>query len=245
MARARKSHDTDEEEVKSRGKLKPAYASNGRDRFVVYCDLTREGDPYPRVLILKFDAEYAARAFIDAVIHNDEYAECIPVGKREGIVTTTGVRITMFGKTLFELLEYRMSEAEKAWSDDQMKQMVLHFKYGTHEAAKKSDDNEEPQNGADETLGGSSPAKTKFRRKEPRAPKEPKVKVDKSGYVSANDIAGEHKVEGRVVRGILRDNGCTKPDIGWMWPKDSKELKEMRSLIEKGLKTVAKKKGKK
>jgi hypothetical protein len=33
----------------------------------------------------------------------------------------------------------------------------------------------------------------------------------------------------------------TKPDIGWMWPKDSKELKEARKVIEANLKKKAKK----
>jgi hypothetical protein len=51
MARARKSHDTGKEEVKSsRAKLEPAYSSRSVDRFVVYADLQREGDPYARVL---------------------------------------------------------------------------------------------------------------------------------------------------------------------------------------------------
>jgi hypothetical protein len=74
MARARKSHESGKEEVKSsRAKLEPAYSSNGRDRFVVYADLQREGDPYARVLILKFQAKYAARRFIDMLIHTDEW----------------------------------------------------------------------------------------------------------------------------------------------------------------------------
>jgi hypothetical protein len=150
----------------------------------------------------------------------------------------------MFKDDLEMLLDYRMSSEEKEWEDEQMKQSVLRFKYGTHEAV-KSGDNQQLEDGTDETLGGGRVTKGKSRRKEPRAPKEPKVKVDKSGYVSANDIAKELKVEGREVRGVLRGAGLTKPDIGWAWPKDSKELKEMRALIEKGLKKVAKKKGKK
>lgn len=243
MARARKSHDKGEEDAKSsKHKLEPAYSSKvGGNHLVVYADLQRESDPYARVLILNFAAKYAARAFIDALIHNDEWESCEPVGAREGIKTATGVRITMFGKVLGELLEYKMSEAEKEWSDDQMKQMVLRFKYGTHEAARKNDDTTELEDGTDETLGDNRAVKTKSKRKEPRAPKEPKAKVDKSGYVSANDIATELKVEGRIVRGILRGSGLTKPDIGWAWPKDSDELKKMRALIEKGIKEGKKK----
>jgi hypothetical protein len=243
MARARKSHDKGEEDAKSsKPKLKPAYSSRvGDNRLVVYADLQREGDPYARVLILNFAAEYAARAFIDALIHNDEWEWVDPVGSRKCIRTTTGVRISMFGDDLAMLLDYNPTAAEKEWTDEQMKQFVLRFKYGTHEAARRDDDNEEPQDGADETLGGSRGTKTRSKRKEPRAPKELKVKVDKSGYVSANDIAKELKVEGRIVRGVLRGSGLTKPDIGWSWPKDSEELKKMRTLIEKGIKEGKKK----
>ncbi len=244
MARARKSHDTGQEDAKtSRAKLKPPYSNKvGGNKLVVYCDLQRESDPYARVLILNFAAEYAARAFIDAVIHTDEWEWVDPIGTRKCIKTTTGARISMFGDNLEMLLDYKMNSDEKAWIDEGMKQHVLRFKYGTHEAARQSDDNEELPDGADETLGASRTTKSKSRRKEPRAPKEPKVKVDKSGFISANDIAKELKVEGREVRGVLRSSGLTKPDIGWAWPKDSKELKEMRALIEKGLKNGKKRK---
>lgn len=243
MARARKSHDSSEEDVKSsKHKLKPAYASKvGGNHLVVYCDLQRESDHYARVLVLNFAAEYAARAFIDALIHNDEWEWVDPIGSRKCIKTTTGVRISMFKDDLEMLLDYKMSPAEKEWTDEQMKQSVLRFKYGTHEATKKNDDNEELEDGADETLG-TGRTKGKSKRREPRAPKEPKVKIDKSGYVSANDIAKELKVEGREVRGVLRASGLTKPDIGWAWEKGSAELKKMRALIEKGLKEGKKKK---
>ena len=246
MARARKSHDSNQEKVKSsRGKLKPAYAKAGSNPFVVYCDLQRETDPYARVLVLNFAAEYAARHMIDLLIHNDEWEWVDPIGSRKCIRTATGVRISMFKDDLEMLLDYKMTPEEKEWSDDMMKQSVFRFKYGTHEAARREDDNEEELDGTDETLGDHRVKRTKSRRKEPRAPKEPKVKVDKSGYISANDIAKELKVEGREVRGVLRSTGAVKPDIGWMWPKDSKELKEVRAIIEKGLKAAGKKKGKK
>lgn len=242
MARARKSHATNEEDVKSsRTKLKPAYSGKvGGNKFVVYADLQRESDPYARVLVLNFAAEYAARHFIDLLIHNDEWEWVDPIGSRKCIKTSTGVRISMFKDDLEMLLDYKMSEEEKTYENDQVKQSVLRFKYGTHEAAKREDDNEEQPDGADETLGDGR-AKTKSKRGTARTPKEPKVKVDKSGYVSANDIAKELKVEGREVRGALRASGMTKPDIGWMWPKDSKELKEARKTIEANLKKKSKK----
>ena len=173
MARARKSHDTDEEDVKSsKHKLKPAYSAKvGGNHLVVYCDLQREGDPYARVLVLNFAAEYAARAFIDVLIHNDEWEWVDPIGNREALRTTTGVRISMFGDTLHQLMAYKMSSEEKEWTDDQMKQNVLRFKYGTHEGVKRGDDNEEREDGTSETLGSSGASTPKSKRREPRAPK--------------------------------------------------------------------------
>lgn len=237
MARARKSHDSGKEEVKSsRGNLEPAYSGKvGGNKFVVYADLQREGDPYARVLVLNFAAKYAARYFINLLIHNDEWQWIEPLGPRKAIRTTGGTRISMFGDDLEELLEYKMSEDERAWEDERVKQNTLRFKYGTHEAAKK-DDNEEHAHGTVETLSDGGTKKTKSKRGGTGTPKEPKVKVDKSGFVSAIDIAKDLKVEGREVRVALRASGMTKPDIGWMWPKDSKELKDARKVIEAGLK---------
>lgn len=235
MARTRKSHESGKEDVKSsRAKLEPAYAANGHDRYVVYADLQREGDPYARVLVLKFAAKYAARRFIDGLIHNDEWEWVDPIGSRKCIRTTGGVRISMFGDDLTMLLDYKLSEDERSWDDENMKQNTLRFKYGKHEAAK--DDKDERDDGEGETLSDGGTAKTKSRRKEPRAAKEPKAKVDKSGFVSANDIGKQLNLEGREIRVILRASDLKKPDIGWMWPKGSPELKEAEKVIKAGMK---------
>jgi hypothetical protein len=246
MARARKSHDTGKEEVKSsRAKLEPAYSGKvGGNKLVVYADLQREGDPYARVLVLNFMAKYAARYFIDLLIHNDTWEWTDPLGSREALKTSSGVRVSMFKDDLHKLMDYKMSEDERSWEDEIVKQHTLRFKYGTHEAASK-DDNTEHSHGSDETLSDGGTKKTKSKRGEPRAPKEPKVKVDKSGFVSAIEIAADSKLEGREVRGILRSSGLTKPDMGWMWPKGSPELKEAKKIIDAGIKALLKKKGKK
>lgn len=246
MARSRKSHEAGKENVKTSSlKLKPAYSGKvGGDKFIVYADLQREGDPYARVLILKFAAEYSARGFINALIHNDSWQWVDPIGSRKCIRTETGVRISMFGNSLEELLTYKLSEEEKLWGDDQLKQNVLRFKYGTHEAVNK-DDNKQPQDGADETLSDGGTSSKKSGRKEPKSSREPKVKVDKSGFTSANEIAAKFNLEGREIRGILRASDLKKPDIGWMWAKKSPELKQAEEVIKAGVKALTKKKGKK
>lgn len=243
MARARKSHATDKETVKPSKGLEPAFASKvGGNKYVVYCDLEREGDPYARVLVLNFQAKYAARWFIMKLIHNDEWQWVDPIGSRKCIRTSSGIRISMFHDDLKMLLEYKPTEAEAAWEDEWTERSVLRFKYGQHEEVKSRHDVEEDQDGHDSD-GGTK--KTKSKGKGPRAPKEPKVKVDKSGHISANDIAKELKLEGREIRGILRASKMQKPAHGWSWIKGSDEYKAARKTIEDGVKALKKKKGKK
>lgn len=244
MARARKSHGTGKEEVKPSRKLEPSYSTLvGGNKLVVYADLQREGDPYARVLILNFAAKYAARRFIDMLIHNDEWEWVDPIGPRKAIKTTGGVRISMFGNDLETLLDYKLSDDERAWEDDLVKQNTLRFKYGKHEAVK--DDTDERHDGTAETLSDGGAKVSKSKRREPRTAKEPKVKVDKSSFVAATDIAKQFNLEGREIRGILRASDLKKPDIGWMWPKGSAELKEAEKVIKDGVKALTKKKGKK
>lgn len=237
MARARKSHDSDEEKGKT--KLEPAYGACGDNRYVVYCDFQREGDEHARVLILNFKAKYAARFFLTKLIHNDEWEWVDPIGSRIAIRTTTGVRISMFGEDdLKMLLAYEPTAAEAEWRDEQVEKSVLRFKYGTAEGAKK----DEPVADEDADLPKHAPAARAARaEKKEKVVKESKPKVDTSGMVSANDIAKELKVEGREVRGVLRALKLTKPDHGWAWPKA--EAADIKKQIIAGLEAA--KKGKK
>lgn len=243
VRRSRKSHAAGEEKVKPSRGIEPAYGGKpGSNPYVVYADLQKDGDPTPRILILNFAAKYAAAYFINKLIHGNTWEECEPIGSREGIRTASGVRITMFNKDIWPLLEYKPTDAEAAWEDEGVDKSVLRFKYGRHEEVKRRDDNEQDEAGSD---GDSGEGKTKPKRQKSSSPREPKAKVDKSGHVSANDIAKELKLEGREIRGILRGSKLEKPAHGWSWPKDSKELKEIRKLIEAGVKELKKKKGKK
>jgi hypothetical protein len=238
VRRSRKSHEAGEEKVKAPKGLAPAFAAKvGGNPYVVYADLQREDDPTPRILILNFAAKYAARWFIMKLIHNDDWQWVDPIGSRKCILTTGGIRISMFRDDLEMLLDYQPTEAESRWEDEWTEKSVLRFKYGQHEEVRREYVVEEDQDGSS---GDSGIKKTKSKGKGPRTPKEPKVKIDKSGYVSANDIAKELKLEGREVRGILRSSDLSKPSVGWMWEKGSKELKQARAVIESGLKTLKK-----
>lgn len=218
MARARKSHEGDVEKVKTR--LEPAYGACGDNPYVVYCDYKRDGEEHARMLVKIFKAKYAAKFFLDKLIRTDTWEECDPVGGRTGIITATGIRITMFGEVVKTLLEYEPTEAEAAWRDDLVEKEVLRLKYGSAEGAKPKEEVTEislVDYPADPD--GVGPVKVKVI-KESKPIKEKKPKIDTSTMVSANDIAKKLKVEGREVRGVLRAMKLEKPEHGWAWSKD-------------------------
>lgn len=235
MARARKSHIGDEEKIKPRrGGIEPAYGSRvGDNIYVVYADLRREHDDHSRILVLNFAARYAAKFFISKLIHNDTWEKCNPIGSRTGIITSSGVRITMFNDEIWPILDHELTEAEAEWRDDLVEKYVMSFKYGRGDSVK-----EETPPPTVEGEGVPQPRKEK----PAKTPKpEPKPKVDTSGHVSANDLAKQFGVEGREVRAVLRSLKLEKPAHGWSWPKD--EADKIKAQVEKGLKEA--KKGKK
>lgn len=240
MARARKSHAPDEEKTKTR--LEPPYGSCGNNPYVVYCDLHRDGEEHARVLVLNFKAKYAAAFMLSKLLNGDTWEECDPIGSRKGVITASGIRITMPGDDLLMLLEYEPTEAEAEWRDEQVAQWVLRFKYGSVEGGKKRDEEDQDDQGDAEPDSpereGDRDVPSKGRgdkpKRQPKEPKPAKPKFDTSGYVSANDIAAQLKVEGREVRGVLRSMKLEKPAHGWSWPKDeAAKIKEKVSVALK------------
>jgi len=240
MARARKSHRHDEEIAKTRrGELKPVRGQPGDNPYVIYVSYSRADLEIPKVLVLNFKAEYAARFFLDQLIGEDEWEWTESVGSRHCILTATGLKIGMFSKTDFKmLLDYNLSEKEAEWHDTQIEKAVKALKYGLTEedlASKRRRYRSEDEEDTDEDTG--TPDKPK---REKKPPKEKKAKVDKTGLVSANDIATELKVEGREVRGVLRSLKLEKPEHGWAW--DKKTAEDIKTKVIKGLKEAKKKK---
>lgn len=230
MVRSRKSHAVDEENTKLTRKLHPAYSGRaGGNIYVVYADYAQEGETISRVLVLNFLAEYAAAWFIQSLIHKDEYEWIDPIGSRECIRTSSDIRISMFGDDLTKLLNYKPSSDEEEWSDEEVHKSIMRFKYGksedkvTHETI-EDNDSEHPSS--------SKPERT-------RIVKEPKTRIDRTGMVSANDIAKELGVEGREVRGVLRGMKLIKPEGGWLF--DKKTAEDIRDKVKKGLKEAKKK----
>lgn len=213
MARARKSHNTDEENIKpSRNKLPAAVSPKvGGNRYPIYVDYSG------RIIVALYNQYYAARWFINSVIGPTGSYEWIePFAGRQCIRTDAGVRIGMYGP-LKDILDYEMSEEELAWSDPPMSKNILHLKYGSWNNEKSDGEDEAP----DLPKHAVAARAIRAERKEtsPTAKSNP-PKRDLSEYVSANDIARELKLEGREVRGILRHLKLEKPSHGWSWPKE-------------------------
>lgn len=238
MARRRKSSQTSEEKVsQGTGGLKKAYSGKvGGNKYVVYAHMKKPDEEHPRVLVLTFNAEYAARRLIDILIGNDEWEWGPDIGSRKCLVTSSGMKISMFGNHLPELSEYQMTAAEAEWRDPMMEQAAMRLRLGTTwEAEKKNDDYVE------ETIEDAETGQTKVvKTKKQKVKKEPKQKIDKTGSITAQDLAAKLNVEARVFRGALRALGLPKPAGGWHWPAE--EAKDIEKKVEKKLKEQGKKK---
>lgn len=213
MARSRKSHKGDEENTKERrGPVQYPY--------VIYATYN-PGETFDttRWLIEKFINVEAARNHVAALIGEDDYEEATFITGHKMIVTERGVRISPRFDEQFDEI---MSESLEGYTSSPA---INYFKF------RKTPERVEPE--GDDDLPKAATGARKIRA-EKKAPKEPKPKVDKTGMVSANDIAKELGVEGREVRGVLRAMKLEKPEGGWIF--DKKTADEIREKVKKGLK---------
>lgn len=245
MARRRKSSQSDEEETRPRsdGLSRPYSARVGGNKYVIYAYRRAEGETHNRVLVLTFLAPYAARRFIDVLVGKDGY-EGYEIGSKTGIITTSGVKITAFGNAIRELLEYEMTKREAEWRDPRMEESAGRLKFGaTWETPKVEMTVEETVE--DEETGELVTRKVKVKKakKDGAEKKEKKPKLDRSGMVTAGDLAKRLGIEPRIFRGALRALKKVKPTGGWLWTKDEAEsmFKEVTAFLEKDAKKGKKK----
>lgn len=248
MARTRKSSKTNEEEVRLRadGLKHPYPARPGQGKYVIYCDTHKEGEEHPRVLVMIFSEAYAAARLVKILVGKDE-VETSAVGSRAGVMTSSGIQITAFPENMIlDLLEYEPTPLEEAWRDESVEQAAMRLKHGTQwEVTKKEAEVEEV---LDEETGKLVTRKVT---KKARAEKKEKApKIDRTGMVTATNLAARLKIEPRIFRGALRALKKVKPTGGWLWSKDDAEaiFKEVTAHLEgedKGKKKKDKKKGKK
>lgn len=215
---ARKSHRTDEEKTKDRrGPLEYPY--------VVYASYN-PGETYEtmRWLILKFMDAQSARGHINALIGNDEWEFGVTtVLEYPSIITSRGVQITFRNQAMLDEVMALDYDEQRMTSD------VSYFKF------RKVDERAIPTDEDDDLPKAAKAARaSRAEKREPREPKAPREKIDRSGMVSANDIAAELKVEGREVRAVLRAMKLEKPAGGWFFTKDKAE--EIKKAVKDGLK---------
>jgi len=219
---ARKSHRTDEEKSKEqRGPLQYPY--------VVYASYN-PGETYEtmRWLILKFMSPQAARGHINALIGDDEWEFGVTtVLEYPSVITSRGVQITFRNQAMLD--EVMGLDFE----DQHMSSEVSYFKFRrtTERVAPKDEDDDLPKT-------AKAARVSRAEKREPKEPKAPREKVDRSGMVSANDIAAELKVEGREVRAVLRAMKLEKPAGGWWF--DKKTAEAIRDKVRAGLKAKKK-----
>jgi hypothetical protein len=241
--RPRTSSKTDKEEFSRRkGGLEPAYGKTGDNPYVIYIDRRVEGEP-GRCLVPIFKARYAAAWVVKTAIGNDEW-EWVeePVARDQCIRTSSGIEISMNGSLLESLVDFKPTEAEAEWKDEQLHNGIMRLKYGKSWEAVKEPDYEEVEV-EDETTGEVKKVKQK-KKKEKKPPKEKKTRVDKSGMATAGDLAKDLDIEPRIFRGALRAMKKVKPEGGWFWSKD--EAASIKSEVKQFLKSQDKgKKGKK
>lgn len=220
---ARKSHRSDEEKSKVlRGPTQYPY--------VVYASYN-PGETYEtmRWLILKFIDAEAARGHINALIGNDEWEFGVTtVLEYPSIITSRGIQITFRNQAILDEV------MELDYDEQRMTPDVQYFKF------RQVSERRIPTEDEDDDLPKSAKAARASRaeKREKREPKAPREKVDRSGMVSANDIAAELKVEGREVRGVLRAMKLEKPAGGWFFTKDKAEA--IRDKVRAGLKAKKK-----
>lgn len=239
MARASKSHRSREEITKTPDGLELPYSPRvDGHRYVVYCSLKKDGDPYGRTLILKFLATYAAQFFVKKLIRDDEFEWCKFMDRDWMLTTSTGITVRCAGNQLRDIMSYEPTEKELEWTDPQLIGSINKFRYGVHEAAPAANDYGPDVESADDTEHEPA-AKSKRQRTSEKPKKDPKPKVDSGNHTSANDIAKNLGVMGREVRAVLRSLKLEKPDHGWSWPK--KEAAEIETRVKAELKKAKKK----
>lgn len=215
MARSsRKSHEEPVEKAKRK-------KEKTERPFVVYASYKPKGEEHlpPRWLVLNFETAEHAAAHVAHLIGNDDYEWAKWISGDDYIITSKGISIRLASNRMVEVLDTEVDP------DDYAKSIYIPpFLYGPSEFVPKQSHNDDTGEGEDRPR----------RKREAREPKEPKVKIDKTGLISANDIAKKLGVEGREVRGVLRAMKLEKPQGGWLF--DKKTAEEIEEKVKKGLK---------
>lgn len=133
---------------------------------------------------------------------------------RHGISFENGLRIEGDAKeTLDQALEMKLSDEQESWEfPSPYPEQIRQFIFGSSPVEKDRED--------------------KPRRQKAERP-ERKPRADKTGLVTANEIAEQMGVPGRDLRAVLRAK-MEKPEVGWAFPPD--QVESIKKLVKENLK---------
>jgi len=212
VARSKQSHRADKEKTKASTRIEHP--------FVVYSSYNPgERMETMRWLVDKFMSAEAARGHINALIGQDSWEyDGITVLKYPGIRTSTGITITLRSQDMLDQV-MSLDYEEERMTDD-----VRYFKF------RRVADRKAPEDRPEYPEHQSKNRRSKADKKSvPRS-----VPRDRSGMVSANQIAEELGCQGSAVRSVLRAMKLEKPQGGWYFDKEVAE--EIKAKVRKKLK---------
>jgi len=232
MAR-RSSHKSDEQKTKEKAGP-PSYP------YVVYATWQPTEDPESmRWLILKFMKPWGARNMIESLRKNlfgGKYElKNRPSLNWHYMQFENGMQVSLRNNEQYTtVMELDFDESEAYVSDE-----VKYFKYRSDFKSVKSTGDTRPEENELAEPDRKTSKRSRNERSADAGPREPKPKserskVDRTGKISANDLANELGVAGREVRGVLRALKLVKPEGGWLF--DEATANDIRAKVKSGLK---------
>lgn len=156
---------------------------------------------------IPFTADYAAALFVQAIVGSDEVEEVAHISGLPAVMTSSGVLVRCV--QLPALLEREQSDLERQSIPGDYMKMARGLRYRVVPKL------EEPTDEEGQPL--------------PKLKKEPKLKVDRTGKVSIQDIAAQIEMTPKEARGILRKLKTPKPEGGWLF--DAGEVDALKKKL--------------
>jgi len=204
----------------------PAYPYKGpvAIHFAFRCEF--EG----RFMMLSFHAAYAAKHFINTLLHGLTFKQI----SNDVIRADNGLTIKgEWRDCLNEVLEHKLTENELKWRAPEPYPYYWARFLGKRELP-ALDYMMPPQL---MTGGEQREARPVVVKRRERTQEEKKTvvraKIKGGDYITIGQIADELKTQPRVLRGILRDLKQPKPEHGWAWPPS--EAEKIKSKLKSRL----------
>lgn len=169
-----------------------------------------------------FVAMYAAHIFVLAVINEREYKW---LSSNELKVEDTTIK----GDRLEDIIEYKLKPSELKWELPEPYASRAHFLATGERHTPELPPN--PILTPKQTRTIKAQTGVKAARSKPLTNR---MRADREGLVSIQDICATLSIEPRIARGVLRKSNTPKPSHGWAF--DKKEAERITKLIKDSLK---------